>query len=116
DIEREIRVVLLDGELLIVYEKQAVVIDGLKMFNLGMGAVPHNIEPDKELVELALRAQSALGLRLSAVDIIETVTGEWKVLEVNSGFMMENYLRASAENRRQTVEAYEKIVDAVMAD
>lgn len=115
DIAREIRLVLLDGEPLIVYEKQAVVIGGLKMFNLGMGASSRDIKPDDELVTLALSAQSTLGLRLSAADIIETAGGERMVLEVNSGFMMENYIRASEENRQRAARAYEKIVDAVMS-
>ena len=115
DILCEIRLVLLDGEPLIVYEKQAVVVEGLKMFNLGMGATAKDIEPDEHLVALAASAQATLGLRLSAVDIIEATDGERMVLEVNSGFMMENYIRASEENRQRTVEAYEKIVDAVMA-
>lgn len=114
DIEREIRLVLLDGEPLIVYEKQSVVIDGLKMFNLGMGATPKDIMPDDELLALAAKAQKALGLRLSAVDVIETTSGERRVLEVNSGFMMEHYMRYSEEYKQQAVVAYEKIIDEVM--
>lgn len=115
DIKREIRMVLLDGEPLISYEKQAVVIGGLKMFNLGMGATPRDIIPDEELIGIARKAQQALGLRLSAVDIVETVSGERLVLEVNSGFMMEHYMRYSDEYRMRGVEAYGKIIDAVMA-
>lgn len=116
DIVREIRLVLLDGRPLIVYEKQAVVIDGLKMFNLGLGATASDIVPDKALLALGAEAQSALGLRLSAVDIIETGAGERMVLEVNSGFMMENYIRISAEHRQRAAKAYAEIIDAVMED
>lgn len=112
---REIRLVLLDGEPLITYEKHAVIIDGLKMFNLGMGATAKDIEPDEELVKLAVDAQQALGLRLSAVDIIETVGGGRKILEVNSGFMMENYIRVSEEHKQRAIEAYSRIIDAVMS-
>jgi glutathione synthase/RimK-type ligase-like ATP-grasp enzyme len=113
-IAREIRLMLLDGELLVAYEKQAVTIDGLKMFNLGLGATPSNIEPDENLLDIARKAQSALGLRLSAVDIVETTQGERMILEVNSGLMMENYLRSSEENKQLAVSAYEKIIAAVM--
>ena len=114
DIVREIRFVMLDGKPLIVYEKQPVVKDNLKMFNLGLGSVPKDIAPSAALVALAAGAQSALGLRLSAVDIIETSGGEYKVLEVNSGFMMEHYMRFSPENKQRVINTYGKIVDAVL--
>lgn len=115
DIKREIRLVLLDQKPLIVYEKQPVEIDGLKMFNLGMGATPQDLHPDDELLSVAILAQKALGLRLSAVDIVESMSGDRQVLEVNSGFMMEHYMRFSEENRARTAEAYAHIVDAVMS-
>src|SRR5690606_9834151 len=66
-IKREIRLVILGQERLVVYEKQATVIDGLKMFTLGMGATPKYSQLDDDLLELAARAQATLGLRLSAV-------------------------------------------------
>lgn len=115
-IAREMRFVLLDGKPLIVYEKQAVMVDGLKMFNLGKGATPKDVVPSSELLALASRAQSALGLRLSAVDIIETTDGEYQVLEINSGFMMEHYMRTSEESYQNGVGAYNKIITAVMEE
>lgn len=116
DIKREIRLVLLDQRLLLAHEKQAVMIDGLKMFNLGLGAMPKDLVPDDELLALATRAQVALGLRLSAVDIVETMSGERMVLEINSGFMVENYMRFSPEHKQRGIEAYKQIIDAVMAE
>lgn len=114
DIKREIRFILLDQKPLVIFEKQAVVVDGLKMFNLGKGAMPTDITPSVELLQLAARAQVALGLRISAVDIIEDMNGEYFVLEVNSGFMMEHYMRVSEQNYQKAVEAYNKIITAVM--
>jgi glutathione synthase/RimK-type ligase-like ATP-grasp enzyme len=114
-IEREIRVVMLDKKPLIVYEKQPVERDGLRMFNLGLGATPKDIVPDELLLTLAANAQEALGLRLSAVDIIETAQGERLVLEINSGFMMEHYARFSPEYKQRTIDAYAAIIDAMMA-
>lgn len=116
DIKREIRFVLLDGNPLIVYEKEATIIDGLKMFNLGKGASPKNIIASTELVSLASQAQAVIGTRLSAVDIVETAKGDYKVLEINSGFMMEHYMRASEENYQNAIKAYTTIVIAVMND
>lgn len=115
DIVREIRFVLLDQKPLIVYEKQPVLIDGMKMFNLGLGATPKDIEPDTKLIHLAAQAQAALGLRLSAVDVIETTEGESLILEINSGFMMEHYIRYSPEHKARAINAYRKIIDAVIS-
>jgi len=114
DIKREVRIVLLDAEPLIVYEKQPVTIDGLKMFNLGLGATPIDLLPDPSLITLAAQAQLALGLRLCAVDVVETATGERMVLELNSGFMMEHYIQFSDKNKQRAVDAYNKIIKAVM--
>ncbi len=116
DIKREIRFILLDQKLLVGFEKQAVLVDGLKMYNLGQGAIPKDITPSDELVQLAMRAQAALGLRLCAVDIIETSEGNYQVLEINSGFMLEHYMRASAENMQQSVQVYMTILSAVMGE
>ena len=113
DIKREIRCILLDGQPLLVYEKQAVEIDGLKMFNLGQGAAPTIITPNTALIQLAAQAQAALGLRLSAVDIIETAAGEFLVLEINGGFMMEHFMRVSDEYMRIAEHIYRTIVDAL---
>lgn len=114
DIKRELRLVLLDQKLLLAHEKQGVMIDGLKMFNLGLGATPKDFVPDEDLLALAAEAQVALGLRLSAVDIVETMSGERMVLEINSGFMVENYMRFSPEHKQRGIEAYRQIIDAVM--
>lgn len=113
-IKREIRFILLDQKTLIVFEKEAVVIEGLKMFNLGLGATPKDVTPDQQMLMIVAHAQAALGLRLGAVDIIETEAGEYKVLEVNSGFMMEHYMRHSEDNFKKGYSAYERIIDEIM--
>ncbi|HEU5121330.1 MAG TPA: ATP-grasp domain-containing protein [Candidatus Saccharimonadales bacterium] len=109
--KREVRVILLGDERLFSYEKQPVFHDdGLKVFNLSQGAVPLPYEPSGEVEQLARRAKDAIGLKLCAVDIFELETGEWTVLEVNSGFMMENYARTSEDNKQQTIELYRTVV------
>lgn len=114
DISREFRVIILDGTPLLVYEKQPVVIRGLKMFNLGLGATPKDIEIDENLLALVKNAQQELGLRLSTVDIVENVAGERQVLEVNDGIMMEHYARFSAEHKARAVRVYTHIIKAIM--
>jgi len=110
DIRREVRIVMLDGAPLLVYEKYPVALGGLNMFNLGLGAKPIDIVPTDGLIDLARNAQSALGLRLSAVDIIEDAQGIMKVLEVNDAIMMEHYARVSEVNKKRAEEVYDAIL------
>lgn len=113
DIKREVRLILLDERALLIYEKRPTEIDGLKFFNLGKGAIAIDCRLGDSEVGLAKKAQNVLGLRLCAVDIIELNDGSWRVLEVNDGFMMENYARASPENKAKTLELYTEIVQAI---
>jgi glutathione synthase/RimK-type ligase-like ATP-grasp enzyme len=112
-VKREVRILLLDGVRIFSYQKLPIVIDGLKVFNLGQGAIPQAYEPDSIVEELSKKAQKVLNLRICAVDIFELETGEWKVLEVNRGFMMEHYARISEENRQKTAMLYERIIRAL---
>jgi glutathione synthase/RimK-type ligase-like ATP-grasp enzyme len=110
DIQREVRIIVLDGTPLLAYEKRPVTINGLKMFNLGLGAMPVTIAASGVLIDLARRAQTALGLRLSAIDICETADGRLQILEVNDAIMMEHYARASAENKNRAGTIYGTIL------
>jgi hypothetical protein len=111
---REVRIILLDGKRLLSYQKKPVIHnDGLKVFNLSQGAAVLPYEPDEEVQELARRAQKAISLRICAVDIFQLETGEWEILEVNSGLMMENYARSSEDNKRLTIELYRRVVDTL---
>lgn len=114
DIAREIRVVLLDSMPLLIYEKQPVMIRGLNMFNLGLGATPKDIEINDDLLQLAVSAQKELGLRLSTIDIVENRAGESQVLEINDSIMMEYYARFSPENKQRAEMVYARIIDAMM--
>jgi glutathione synthase/RimK-type ligase-like ATP-grasp enzyme len=114
DIIREIRVILLNGVPLLIYEKQPVTIRGLKMFNLGLGATPKDIEISDELLQLAISAQKELCLRLSTIDIVEDGAGESRVLEINDSIMMEHYARHSPENKQRAAQVYSAIVNAMM--
>lgn len=115
DIRREIRVIMLDGQVLVAYEKRPVMIGDLRMFNLGKGASPQDIELPNEVALLAKRALYTISLRLAAVDIVELPGGEYKVLEINDGLMMEHYARFSPENMAKTKELYEMVVLATLA-
>ncbi|UQR63330.1 ATP-grasp domain-containing protein [Bradyrhizobium sp. C-145] len=87
-IEEEVRVVLLDDVPLIVYSKQR----GTDWrHNLDAGAKPVLLE-DSEVreacVRLAIHAANAIGIAFASIDVVR-VDGTWRVLEINSGVMME---------------------------
>jgi len=110
---REVRLILLDDEVLLAYQKQSVEHEGLKLFNLGQGATPSTYMPSDRALKLAKDAQEAIGLRICAVDIFELASGEWKILEVNSGFMMEHYARFSKENEQNSEQLYRQVVEKI---
>ncbi len=59
--------------------------------NLDSGATPIVLEDDEirqACVQLAIRAARAIGIRFASVDVVR-VDGDWRVLEINSGVMME---------------------------
>lgn len=115
DIERETRLIILDGQPLLAYDKIPARTNGLAMFNLGRGAASQNIMPDDELLSMARRSVAVLGLRVAAVDIITTKGSDRAVLEINDGIMMENYARTSAENARLALEVHRRIIKRMMA-
>lgn len=92
DIEHEYRVVMLDDEARLTYQKNRQ--DDWR-FNLSKGATVSQLtdaELSQQLVQLAQQAAQAMGLRFCSVDIIKTTTGELRVIEVNSGVAIVHYL------------------------
>jgi glutathione synthase/RimK-type ligase-like ATP-grasp enzyme len=76
--------------------------------NLGQGAQPEIITDHAlvtQLGSLALSAAQAVNARFASVDIIRT-GGELKVLEINSGIMMESFARMNAENHQAAKSIY----------
>ncbi|WP_407116408.1 RimK family alpha-L-glutamate ligase [Bradyrhizobium sp. LMG 9283] len=87
-IENEVRVVLLDDRPLVVYSKQR----GRDWrHNLDAGAKPvllENGEVRTACVKLAIDAARAIGIAFASIDVVRA-DGGWRVLEINSGVMME---------------------------
>ena len=119
DIAAEYRAVVLDGQLLLAYEKtQPVELHGLRFYNLGLGAVAQDVMDERQLAAVTTIAQSTcaqLGVRLAAVDIVRVASGELLVLEVNDGIMMENYARQSAIYKRRAAKVYDAVMSAMFA-
>ncbi len=157
EIEKEYRVILLDGEIQVAFEKQRkqLIGDGVSTIrqlyanyllhsehpmeippstigfdqvlpkgerylfnwkhNLGQGAIPNLLEelPDA-LKELAKQAVNALNLRFASVDIVKYRDG-WKVLEVNSGVMMENLASNGTECYDLAKQIYRKAIQKMFS-
>jgi len=108
---KEIRVIMLDGKVLLAYEKNSPIIkSGIPMFNLRLGAIAKNVALEDEAIALAHTAQKAIGLHLVAIDIVVTDDGRRLVLELNSGFSLEHYMRQSEENQIQAIRFYSEVI------
>jgi glutathione synthase/RimK-type ligase-like ATP-grasp enzyme len=114
DILSETRLIMLDGDVLLSYEKIPVMHGDVKMFNLGLGAMAEDAPASNEMIKAAQKAMKTLGLRLAAVDMIELATGEKMILEVNDGIMMEYYMRSSPAHEKRGYEVYEEIILATL--
>lgn len=84
--------------------------------NLGQGALPVVVE-DTNLVEklsgLAIQAAGAVNARFASVDIIQ-VSGDFMVLEINSGIMMDYFARQNVENYTKAKAIYGAAIRALM--
>jgi len=88
EIEEEVRVILLDDVPHVVYRKQR---GSDWRHNLDIGARPVLLEHGEARdasVAIAIASAKAIGIRFASIDVVH-VDGEWKVLEINSGVMME---------------------------
>ncbi|MBH5401061.1 RimK-like protein [Bradyrhizobium sp. CNPSo 4010] len=111
-IEEEVRVVLLDDVPLVVYSKQR---GADWRHNLDAGAKPVLLQDDEvraACVKLAIEAARAIGIVFASIDVVR-VNGEWKVLEINSGVMMEALGKLHPELVQAT---YDAALDRVFGD
>lgn len=103
-IEDEVRVILLGDVPCIVYSKQR----GTDWrHNLDAGAKPVLLEDGETratCVKLAIDAAGAIGITFASIDVVR-VDGTWRVLEINSGVMMEALGRLHPELVQATYDA-----------
>ena len=119
DVQSEIRLVLVDGDIRLAHLKQAPVIrNGLKLFNLHAGATAVPVSADElpgEVVRLALSAMTALDLRMAAVDIVTTSSGERFVLEVNAAFSLNRFAATNERAYAMTADFYDQLSDQIFS-
>jgi glutathione synthase/RimK-type ligase-like ATP-grasp enzyme len=113
-VQKEYRVTVLDGEVLLIYAK---IQDARKdfRFNLSHGAQVQEVsEEEKARVSpVATRALGALGARFANVDIVLDEQGALKVLEINGGIAFEKYALLSDVHRERAREVYTQALDAL---
>jgi glutathione synthase/RimK-type ligase-like ATP-grasp enzyme len=83
--------------------------------NLDSGAQPVLLQPGEirdACVELAVKAAQAIDIRFASIDVVR-VAGEWQVLEINSGVMMEALSKLHPE---LVYGVYDAALDKVFAD
>src|SRR4051794_17022665 len=103
-IEDEVRVVLLEDAPLVVYSKHR---GSDWRHNLDAGAKPVLLE-DGEVratcAKLAIEAARAIDIAFASIDVVR-VDGTWRVLEINSGVMMEGLAKLHPELVQATYDA-----------
>ncbi len=77
--------------------------------NLGKGATAEVVQ-NPELEQLALKAADAIQLNIGAIDIIQTPKGH-KVLEINSGLMMESLVKCLPDGRAIAKRIYSNTIE-----
>lgn len=114
DVQSEVRLVVVDGDIRLAHLKQDPVMrNGLKLFNLHAGAtaIPLSVsELPVDTVRLAQSAMAALDLRMAAVDIVTTSSGERFVLEVNAAFSLNRFAATSNRAYAMTADFYDELV------
>jgi glutathione synthase/RimK-type ligase-like ATP-grasp enzyme len=111
-IEDEVRVVLLDDVPLVVYSKQR---GSDWRHNLDAGAKPVLMQEGDlraACAKLAIDAANAIGITFASIDLVQ-VDGVWRVLEINSGVMMETLAKLHPELVQRT---YDAALDRVFGD
>jgi hypothetical protein len=88
--------------------------------NLAYGAQPEVITPDRpvyaSLTDIALRATQVMSLGFCTVDILQSQSGELKVLEVNSGVSVEKFAEVMGDEGLKTAKAvYQQALKALVA-
>ncbi len=104
------------GDLKRVLDQDQELLLGWK-HNLGAGARPLLIERGEvydQLAALAEQARRTLGIRFASVDIVQ-VGGQLSVLEVNSGVMMEYFVRHYPEQRETAKAIYAQAIEKMFS-
>lgn len=83
-------------------------------FNLSQGSIAKKIENDfliNKLTEIAKKVSNEINLKFGSIDIIETIDNKLLVLEVNSGVMLENYIKIDPNGYTIAKDIYKEAIE-----
>ena len=114
NVKNEYRVILLNNEIKIIYEKinpvvigngKDKLIDLLKEFNINYFSNKNNLKKKINYNKI-LKNNEGFG----SIDIIKTIDNKYYVLEINSGVMIENYIKLTSDGVKKAKKVYEEAV------
>lgn len=82
-------------------------------FNLSQGAIAKKINDkvlEDKLIKIAKQVGQEINLRFGSIDIIQTSNNDLLVLEVNSGVMLENYIKLNPNEYLTAKNIYKKAI------
>lgn len=85
--------------------------------NLSCVANPIILEDEnlKSRIEsIVKKAAAAIGINFASIDVIETVTGELYVMEINSGICMKNFMEKHPKGREIAKNIYSKAIEEMI--
>lgn len=111
EIKYEYRLIMLDHSLRLAYRKER---GEDWRFNLYQGAKSSTIDAallETVLLPIAVAATKALNIRFCSVDIVETVTGDFLVMEVNNTVFIEKYLQQHPDEYDKVKAIYQEAIE-----
>ncbi len=82
-------------------------------FNLSSGSISEVLNDKdklKSIHKIASLAAKSIHINFATIDIVELTTGEFKVLEINSGVVMERFIDDDISNYDLAKNMYEKVI------
>lgn len=88
-------------------------------FNLSQGSIAKKLNDkllEDRLMKIAKQVCKEINLKFGSIDIIETTNNELLVLEVNSGVMLENYIRLNPDEYVSAKNIYKEAIGKLFKD
>lgn len=88
-------------------------------FNLSQGSIAKKLNDERleeQLIKIAKKVCKEINLKFGSIDIIETTDNELLVLEVNSGVMLENYIRLNPDEYVLAKNIYKEAIMKLFVD
>jgi len=84
-------------------------------FNLEQGGTPRilNIDENKEIVDLAIKAAKAIGINFASVDVAEEKNGNLSIMEINGSVCMTKFSCIAPNGFNITKEIYRKVLHKI---